>query len=260
MRANVTFVILLPIYKNSGFSLDVPVRQALVCLAMDTPNLIQSSDSTLITPTAGNTPDTPPAAPPPNAVTPAGTTPTVAATASAATAITVSEAQEMPITAEQRTAIAMLTVGNSLVAAARAAGVSRMTLYRWLKDDLCFRATYNAWQQDTLVTARGRLLGLADAAVTAVANAVHGGDHKLALRLLERMDIARPAKPGSANVEDVERKEHIRRVKQEAKFYDEQNRAELTKLLCRPPNFPARKKHDQDEDDGEKRRNQDGGG
>jgi len=238
--ANVTFVILLPICKNSGFSLDAPVRSLLVWLDMDTPNLLQSSESTVITPTAGITPDTPPAA-----------------MASAATAITVSEAQEMPITAEQRTAIAMLTMGNSLVAAARAAGVSRMTLYRWLKDDMCFRASYNAWQQDTLVTARGRLLGLADAAVTAVANAVHGGDHKLALRLLERMDIARPAKPGSANVEDVERKEHIRRVKQEAKFYDEQNRAELTKLLCRPPNFPARKKHAQDEDDGERYRNQD---
>jgi len=224
---------------------------------MNTPNLLPSNDSTVLTPTAGNTPDTPPAAPPPNAVTPAGTTPTVAATASAATAITVSEAQEMPITAEQRTAIAMLTVGNSLVAAARAAGVSRMTLYRWLKDDVCFRATYNAWQQDTLVTARGRLLGLADAAVTAVANAVHGGDHKLALRLLERMDIARPAKPGSANVEELQRKEGLRRVKKEAEFYEQRQTAELTKLLSGPRNVPARKKHDQDEDDGEKYRNQD---
>jgi len=208
---------------------------------MNTPNLLQSDDSTVITPTSGNTPL---AAVPPNAVTPAGTapTPTLAAPASAITAITVSEAQHMPITAEQRTAIAMLTMGNSLVAAARAAGVSRMTLYRWLKDDMCFRASYNAWQQDTLVTARGRLLGLADAAVTAVANAIHGGDHKLALRLLERMDIARPAKPGSANVEELQRKEGLRRVKKEAEFYEKQNAAELTKLLCRPPSESARKK------------------
>jgi len=122
------------------------------------------------------------------------------------------------------------------------------------------RVHISAFLLTRLVTARGRLLGLADATVTAVANAIHGGDPKLALRLLERMDIARPAKPGSANVEELQRKEGLRGIKKDAEFYEQRQMAELTKLLSGGGHLPAQKKHDQEEDDGERWRNLDRGG
>src|SRR5947209_6027615 len=76
----------------------------------------------------------------------------------------------------QRTAIERLTSGYTMVDSALAAGVGRATLYRWLKSDPEFLAAYNAWQQDAVATARGRLLALTDSAVSAVGKAMGKGD------------------------------------------------------------------------------------
>ncbi len=62
----------------------------------------------------------------------------------------------------QARAIEMLASGHTVATAAEAVGVGRTTIYRWLKGDAAFVAAFNAWQQDMLDTARGRLLALTD--------------------------------------------------------------------------------------------------
>src|SRR5205807_2282667 len=111
-------------------------------------------------------------------------------------AVSEAEARGLALSPAQRTAIERLTSGSTLVDSALAAGVNRTTLYRWLKNDPAFLAAYNAWQQDALATARGRLLALTDSAVLAVGKAMGKGDGRLALRLLERMGIADRPAPG----------------------------------------------------------------
>ena len=74
----------------------------------------------------------------------------------------------MQLSPPQRTAIQLLTSGKTVVDSALAAGVSRATLYRWLKDDPNFQAAHNAWQHDAIATARSKLLALTDAAIETV--------------------------------------------------------------------------------------------
>src|SRR5207244_3791667 len=80
-------------------------------------------------------------------------------------AVSAAEARALALSPAQRTAIEKLTSGHTLVDSALAAGVNRTTLYRWLKNDATFLAAYNAWQQDAVATARGRMLGITDVAV-----------------------------------------------------------------------------------------------
>jgi hypothetical protein len=99
-----------------------------------------------------------------------------------------------------------------------------MTLWRWLKNDAQFQAAYNAWQQDALATARGRMLALTDGALTAVGKAMARGDGRLAMRVLERMGIAEVPTPGATEVEEVERRQKVDRRKREVKIKKEEER------------------------------------
>jgi hypothetical protein len=119
----------------------------------------------------------------------------------------VSEAGALALSPPQRTAIERLTSEQTVVSSAAAAGVSRSTLHRWMKEDATFQAAYNAWQRDALVTARGRLLALTERAVTAVEKAMEKGDGRLAMRLLEKMGLTDPPKPGPTEVEEVRREQ-----------------------------------------------------
>src|SRR5260221_559194 len=87
-------------------------------------------------------------------------------------AVSAAEARALALSPAQRTAIEKLTCGHTLVDSATAAGVNRTTLYRWLKSDAQFQAAYNAWQQDALATARARMLGLTDVALTSLGKAM----------------------------------------------------------------------------------------
>ena len=74
----------------------------------------------------------------------------------------VTPASDIPadVSSEQWTAIEKLSTGKSIVDAAAAAGVSRWTLHRWIKNDPHFQAAYNAWHIEVAATARARLLAL----------------------------------------------------------------------------------------------------
>ena len=67
------------------------------------------------------------------------------------------------LTAEQQKALALLVEGKSIAEAARASGVSRPTVYKWMKQDVHFRAMMNQWRGEleewragTVVDGRGQ--------------------------------------------------------------------------------------------------------
>jgi hypothetical protein len=151
-------------------------------------------------------------------------------------AVSAAEALSMGLSPAQRTAIEKLTTGHTLIASATAAGVSRVTLYRWLKHDLTFLAAYNAWQHDAIATARARLLALTDTAVTTVQNSIVKGDGRLALNLLIHLGIADRPTPGPTEVDELEAEESLSRQRQEIDRRKEADRVEWERILL-PPSF-----------------------
>jgi Homeodomain-like domain len=100
-----------------------------------------------------------------------------------------------------------LAMGKSVTETSRLMGVSRMTIYNWLKKDPDFRAAFNEWQNSVQHNARARLLALTDVAIDAVGNAVVKGDAKLGMELLTKMKtfeappIDKPTSPEEAKQE-----------------------------------------------------------
>jgi hypothetical protein len=130
------------------------------------------------------------------------------------------EAKAFALSREQRRAIEMMLNGSTLGVAASAAGVTRMTLYRWLKHDANFQAAYNAWQQDALVAARTRLLALTDVAVTTVSHAAKH-DARIALSLLKSLGALERPTPGSTDPTEVRQRIEIDRQKADAQLGEE---------------------------------------
>jgi hypothetical protein len=131
--------------------------------------------------------------------------PDPAAITTAVPAVSATEAAMLSLTIPQQQAIALLTAGKTRAAAAAAAGVSRMTLYRWLTEDPRFSAAFAAWQADVRATASAQLLAATHDAVATVTRAVRNGDAKLAWKLLESQGVTAatqnqppPARDGSA--------------------------------------------------------------
>lgn len=161
----------------------------------------------------------------------AAATPEAALLPACFAAVSAAEARGLALTPPQRTAIEKITSGYTLVDAASAAGVNRTTLYRWLKHDAEFQAAFNAWQHDALATARGRLLGLTDSAVTTVAKGIQSGDRGMAKWLLERLGVAKPAAPGSTDAKEIARQEKIERDKADLAMRMEESKLDLEKSM-----------------------------
>jgi hypothetical protein len=111
----------------------------------------------------------------------------------------------------QQKALNTLASGQTISASAEAAGVSRLTVYRWLKTDPDFVALYNAWREEAVMAARTRLLSLTDVAVTAVADAMGKGDAKIALAVLKATGALDRPQLGPTDPADVRRKQRIER-------------------------------------------------
>jgi transposase-like protein len=122
---------------------------------------------------------------------------------------------------QQQIAMEKLASGETIVDAAQAAGVTRMTLHRWLKQDARFAAAYNAWQQEAVATARGRLLALSDQAVTTVANSVKAGDTRAALLVLKAMGAMDRPTPGPTDPEGVLREQELERKRIERQQFSD---------------------------------------
>ena len=103
---------------------------------------------------------------------------------------------------KQQSALAQLQRGASFQAASQAAGVTRMTLYRWVKSDPMFRAAYNTWEQERIESARARLVRASGKAVDTLVHSVEV-DPKLALKVLEKLGVFNPRSAGPINLEHV---------------------------------------------------------
>ena len=145
-------------------------------------------------------------------------------------AVSAEEAKALSLTPAQRTAIEKITSGHTLVDAATAAGVNRVTLYRWLKHDPEFQAAYNSWQQDALATARGRLLALTDTAVTTINKAMLNGDGRLALKILERLGVADRPQTGATDVEELKFEQALEQRKRQLERQKEQDQLMMDEL------------------------------
>jgi hypothetical protein len=93
---------------------------------------------------------------------------------------------------EQRSALEKLLGGKSVAESAELAGVSRATVYRWLKSDFQFRAAYNQWHDEMEESARSKLLMMSDLAAGAVRTALEKGDARTAMQLLKELGLMKP--------------------------------------------------------------------
>jgi hypothetical protein len=141
--------------------------------------------------------------------------------------VSLDEAISLSLSPPQRMAIQLLTSGQSLVAAATAAGVNRTTLYRWLKGDPAFVAAYNAWQKDVRDTARGKVLALSDLAITTIAKAMTRGDTRSALKILQATGALTHQEPGSTDPVEIDRLQKLERLKAQTALQHAENKAEM---------------------------------
>jgi len=103
---------------------------------------------------------------------------------------------------KQQSALAQLQRGASFQAASQAAGVTRMTLYRWVKSDPVFRAAYNTWEQERIESARARLVRASGKAVDRLLRSVEI-DPKLAFKVLDKLGVFNPRSAGPIHLEHV---------------------------------------------------------
>ncbi len=94
-----------------------------------------------------------------------------------------------------------------------------MTLHRWLKQDARFVAAYNAWQQATLESARGRLTALAELAVTTVGEAMRKGDARAALAVLKAMGTLAPPTPGPTDAKMAQREMDVEAAREQREMF-----------------------------------------
>lgn len=109
---------------------------------------------------------------------------------------TASEERTVPmwlskLTPQQAKALRELLAGARTQEAADAAGVDRVTLYRWRTQDPQFMAALSAWRNETYEHAMDQMLALADASVCAVAHGIAECDSKLGLRVLKEINRTR---------------------------------------------------------------------
>jgi DNA-binding phage protein len=147
-------------------------------------------------------------------------------------------AMAVKLSAAQRQALENMAAGMSLTESAKAAGINRVTLYRWLHSDANFQAAHNAWQADSLALSRSRLTAMTDSALDAVQRAVDAGDGKLALALLKEMGTLAPKPPGSTDPEHIERERNMEREHAEHRLFEEEV---LVKLHGTPDRFREEK-------------------
>jgi len=121
--------------------------------------------------------------------------------------------------ANQRAAMETLLAGGSVTEAARNCGVSRTTIYEWMRHDAGFGAAYNRWHEMMEDSCRSRLKMMLDKASSALEKALEGGDAKAALQLLKGMGMIRVnEEERSTEAEDLARENKIKRAQRRAKL------------------------------------------
>lgn len=73
--------------------------------------------------------------------------------------------------------------------AAKAAGVNRSTLWRWLNKDAEFQSTMNSYKREAFDQLSMRTTALASLAISAVESALRGGDEKASIAVLRGLGL-----------------------------------------------------------------------
>ena len=136
---------------------------------------------------------------------------------------------------KQQAALAELQRGATFKVAAEAAGVNRVTLYRWVKSDPSFRAAYNAWEQETCESARARLVLAADSAVSKIVRCLDT-DAKFAFQVLKELGIFRQRAAGQIDPQRVRQEIELEMKLPELRSNDRVQRA--ARASARPSEPP----------------------
>jgi hypothetical protein len=137
--------------------------------------------------------------------------------------ISPAELRDLGLSPAQTMAIELMLTGNTMIAAANAAGVTRKTLYNWLHRDAKFQAAYNAWQADAMTSGRSRILGMADYAVDTLEREVRTNP-RVALAVVKALGMLDRPTPGSTDPEVIQEQMEIEEQRSstargEAMFY-----------------------------------------
>jgi AcrR family transcriptional regulator len=97
-----------------------------------------------------------------------------------------------PLGQEQLSVLEQILSGKTVKESAAMAGVSRNTVYRWLKSDPEFRAAYNRWHDEMEESSRSKLRMMTDLAAGTLRAGLEKGDARLALQLLKGLGLVRP--------------------------------------------------------------------
>jgi AcrR family transcriptional regulator len=112
-------------------------------------------------------------------------------------------------------ALEMLVQGKTMSETAQAAGVSRRTLHRWLKNDAAFAALYNQWHEELKENCRSRVLMLGGKAAAALEKALEAGDSKAALAVLKGIGVLTPMAERPTDEEEVRKEAELERKRRE---------------------------------------------
>lgn len=104
------------------------------------------------------------------------------------------DATEFEISAPQRRAIEAMLPGKSLTDAAKAAGVNRSTLWRWLNKDAEFQSALNSYKREAFDQLSMRTTALASLAISAVESALRAGDEKAGIAVLRGLGFLNGAR------------------------------------------------------------------
>jgi AcrR family transcriptional regulator len=133
----------------------------------------------------------------------------------------------------QQAALELLLTGKSIAETARSAGVSRTTVYQWLKSDPVFQAAYNEWHEEMRESSRSRLLMLTDKATNAVEKALESGDAKMGLQLLKSMGMLKDRPAGPTDPDEVTRIAGLEKRKRVARREREEVRTREEEMLSK---------------------------
>ena len=117
---------------------------------------------------------------------------------------------------DQYRALTEICGGKSVIDAARAARVSRQTLYRWQKSDARFIAALNLWRNQNRLELDAGMSALAGKALAVIASAVDRGNLHAAITVVKHV---RDQQVGSGNANLVAEELQYRRKRVTARVY-----------------------------------------